>query len=450
MTVCLPPVPMSLVISFVFTIASMATSTTGLGGHPGFEEFVRKPQLKSHNHTENTDLPPCSESLAEYDRPFRVIWNHPVNCDTKDNPMNFEDYGIDFNHGMHFMGDKIKLYYYSGNWPEYHGNTPVHGGLPQTLDPQHYVTTRNDFMTSRGSGNFTGLAIIDYEGWRPIFTTNYGGLWVYQFKSIDRVRAMHPEYNQTMVREEAIREFEAGAREIFQKTLAIGQEVMPHGFWGYYNYPRFWTNARSTIDINNRLAWLWKQADVLLPSIYLWGSANISREAKERVVRNAVGEAVRIQQTFSRPNTPIYPYSWNQRGSYDFYSKEDLDATLRLSADLGASGVVLWGSSLYYRAHNQCQRLRQYVHDLLGPYVRNLTVFMETCSSQLCAKHGRCVRKDVDKTSVVNSLNTSVPMNFEDYHCRCYAPWSGPDCGTRHSVDCQPHSSGHGRTPISG
>lgn len=67
-------------------------------------------------------------------------------------------------------------------------------------------------MTSRGSGNFTGLAIIDYEGWRPIFTTNYGGLWVYQFKSIDRVRAMHPEYNQTMVREEAIREFEAGAR----------------------------------------------------------------------------------------------------------------------------------------------------------------------------------------------------------------------------------------------
>ena len=58
---------------------------------------------------------------------------------------------------------------------------------------------------------------------------------------------------------------------------------------------------------------------------------------------------------------------------------------------MGASGILLWGSSSYYRARGQCQRLQQHVRQVLGPYVRKLTQFMSDCSAALCAGHGRSV-----------------------------------------------------------
>ena len=60
--------------------------------------------------------------------------------------------------------------------------------------------------------NFTGLGILDWEGWRPTFYTNFGGFSVYKTESIKLVRRRHPDYNKTMVEKLAQAEWNAGAR----------------------------------------------------------------------------------------------------------------------------------------------------------------------------------------------------------------------------------------------
>ena len=158
-------------------------------------------------------------------------------------------------------------------------------------------------------------------------------------------------------------------------------------------------------------------------------------------MKREIAEAVRIQHKYSPPNAVIYAYSniqqltgtqtlfWDKVRMnlfffnvanklklqilinlyVDFFSslyvdrnsksclsdiailfiQDHLDASLKLSADMGASGVVLWGSSSYYRSPNQCSRLQTYMRDVLGPYVKNLTTFMTQCSQVMCNGNGR-------------------------------------------------------------
>lgn len=56
---------------------------------------------------------------------------------------------------------------------------------------------------------------------------------------------------------------------------------------------------------------------------------------------------------------------------------------------MGVDGVVLWGSSGYYREKHQCMRLQAWVQAKLGPYAKSLTSFLSDCSYTLCGGHGR-------------------------------------------------------------
>ena len=72
--------------------------------------------------------------------------------------------------------------------------------------------------------------------------------------------------------------------------------------------------------LSHRIEWLWRQATGLYPSIYLY-NPNQTIAHKQSRVSMEMAEAVRIQNTFSPPNIPIYPYSNIQQGANIFFQQ---------------------------------------------------------------------------------------------------------------------------------
>lgn len=75
---------------------------------------------------------------------------------------------------------------------------------------------------------------------------------------------------------------------------------------------------------------------------------------------------------------------------------------------MGIDGVIVWGSSYLFRprAAVKCSSIKNYVNNVLGPYVSRLLKRVTNCSVTKCGGHGRCVRKDYAKT-VPHILDTS-------------------------------------------
>lgn len=75
----------------------------------------------------------------------------------------------------------------------------------------------------------------------------------------------------------------------------------------------------------------------------------------------------------------------------------DLSYAIQQPANMGVSGVVLWGSTYDAMAKNECLILQDYIKNTLGPYCLGLTNFFGNCSQILCHGRGRCVRKDYEQ-----------------------------------------------------
>lgn len=98
-----------------------------------------------------------------------------------------------------------------------------------------------------------------------------------------------------------------------------------------------WTPVPTTTTFSHsvlhRIPWLWRQATGLYPSIYLSDPNATTAHKKSRVSRG-VAEALRIQNTFSTPNTAIYPFSNIQQGPYVFFQEVGADSSPSLSSHL--------------------------------------------------------------------------------------------------------------------
>ncbi|XP_076466175.1 hyaluronidase conohyal-P1-like [Babylonia areolata] len=330
----------------------------------------------------------CVVGLPPPDQSFRVVWNHPDTCERVKIPLHLDRYGIVFNKRRVFLGEEIQTLYRTGRWPVYSkSGEAINGGIPQLFNDTTFNKTWEDLGRYKVA-NFTGLGVLDFETWRAIYITNFGSMKRYKQESVKLAKRRHPELQNSMLNRVAEREWEEAARRVMSSKLAIGQTLMPGGHWGYYNYPRAWDGNSSPAQ-NNKIEWLWRQATGLYPSIYLT-NPNQPTSSKIQRVQKAMGEAVRIQNTFSPPNTAIYAYSNLQQGNNIFFNESHLNVTVRLPADMGASGIVLWGSSSYYKqARTQCQRLQNHLRTVLGPFVKKLTQDMSDCSAALCGGNGR-------------------------------------------------------------
>ncbi|KAL7286434.1 hypothetical protein TKK_0019382 [Trichogramma kaykai] len=348
----------------------------------GLEAFL-SPQQQKPATTTTTEAPEPKEKSSQA---FEIYWNVPSFMCHK--------YGMDFhevskkysilqNDADDFRGNRIAILYDPGDFPAFlkddrdnivkrNGGVPQEGNLSLHLD---YF--RHHLAEQLPSTNFSGIGVIDFESWRPIFRQNWASLQIYRDLSIDLERQRHPFWSPKAVQQEAEARFERAGKLFMQKTLDAARRLRPKAVWGYYAYPYCfnWTPSQQSaqcvpkvIEENDQMTWLFGNAKVLLPSVYL--SQKLTSAQKIGLVRGRIQEAVRLaRKSQSREPTKVYAYYWykyqDQRNS--FIEKRELVGTIMEISRRGADGMILWGSSADLDTEAKCNDFRDYLHEVLGP-----------------------------------------------------------------------------------
>ncbi|NXX73440.1 HYAL1 protein, partial [Urocolius indicus] len=405
-------------------------------------------------------------------RPFITVWNIPSErcAQWYGVSLRLDVFDIVANSHESFKGQDITLFYLQqlGLVPYYTlQGVPVNGGLPQNTSlTAHLQQAIKDINVTLSSPDYSGLAVIDWESWRPVWARNWASMSIYWEKSKELVRQQHPKWPSQWVEEVAKQQFEKGARDFMQKTLELGKILRPDGYWGFYGFPDCYNDEFSHLPYtglcpevekqrNKELGWLWKSSRALYPSIYVPSLLNGTDKVLP-YVRYRVAEAFAVQRGVLSDEIPVLPYS---RISFDlgvdFFSQEDLVNTIGESAAQGAAGIIFWGSLEYASSKEMCLKLKDYVEGPLGHYIINVTASADLCSRSLCSGRGRCVRQDkreaflhlhparfaidlrADKPWVMaQSLESAddISQLAEEFRCQCYDTWQGPRCATKGSA----------------
>ncbi|NWX31299.1 HYAL1 protein, partial [Notiomystis cincta] len=402
-------------------------------------------------------------------RPFITVWNIPTErCLERYNvSLSLEVFDVLANAQQSFTGQDITLFYSDklGLFPYYTSDgVPVNGGLPQNSSLEtHIQRATRDIEVTLSSPNYSGLAVIDWERWRPVWVRNWDSMEIYQQKSEELVRQQHPQWPPREVEEAAKRQFEESACDFMNGTLWLGESLRPRAYWGFYGFPDCYNNDFDSPSYNGmcpeveqqrnkNLSWLWKSSQALYPSIYLPARLN-GTDKVLAYVRHRVAEAFAVQRGVLGSGIPVLPYSQiSFELTVDFLSQEDLMNTIGESAAQGAAGIILWGSLDYSTSKEMCLRLKDYVEGPLGRYIVNVTAGAELCSRSLCSGQGRCVRRDrrhgylhLDPSRFAIDLHAGKPWLLaqslepeqhvsqlaKEFSCQCYDKWQGPRCDTQ-------------------
>ncbi|MGH0184807.1 UNVERIFIED_CONTAM: hypothetical protein FKN15_015797 [Acipenser sinensis] len=326
--------------------------------------------------------------------------------------------------------------------------------------------------------HFSGLAVVDWEEWRPQWVRNWGSKDIYQHKSRELVRGLHPDWPAYKVEQQASWEFNAAAQRFFTETLRLGRMLRPQGWWGFYLFPDCYNHEYKKgfhnytgqcppleVQRNNELAWLFAESKALYPSVYLPEVLQSSPQGR-LYTRARLREALRVADLpDSDSSLPVFAYT---RPFYAYsltpLTETDLVSSIGESAALGANGVVLWGGIDYSRNQSNCLMLNRYLERTLGPYIVNVTTATRLCSRLRCSGRGRCIRRDpaadvhlhLDsesfwievrpgegpedrRVSVRGQLTRSAWARMrEQFRCQCYQGWSGEGCKQQDSLGTRP------------
>lgn len=258
--------------------------------------------------------------------PFLTVWNAPTSSCSM-------DYGVDLDLGIFnivqnqnqcFMGENITIFYSDklGLYPYYSGEVPVNGGVPQnaSLD-QHLKVASEGIDSFIPDRDFQGLAVVDWERWRPLWDRNWDSQHVYQEASKALVRARHAEWSPAQVESAAKAEFEEAARKFMEETLKLGQKQRPSGLWGFYGFPNCYnvyspkssgyTGECPEVEKkrNNQLGWLWNVSSALYPNIYLnLGMRQLHQEVL-LYTQHRILESMRVRALLAPSAPPVFPYA---------------------------------------------------------------------------------------------------------------------------------------------
>ncbi|XP_004451864.1 hyaluronidase-3 isoform X1 [Dasypus novemcinctus] len=379
------------------------------------------------------------------EHPFLVLWNVPsARCQARFGVhLPLQALGIITNRSQRFRGQNITIFYKNrlGLYP-YFGprGTAHHGGIPQAVPVDRHLLRAACQIHHRLGPGFTGLAVLDWEEWSPLWAGNWGRRRAYQAASWAWARQAFPDLDPREQLHEARAGFELAARALMEGTLWLGRTLQPHGLWGFYRFPACgngWHRRVSnytgrchaaTLARNTRLHWLWAASSALFPSIYL--PPRLPAAYHQIFVQHRLQEAFRVARTGHPHPLPVLAYArLTHRSSGRFLSHDDLVQTMGVSAALGAAGVVLWGDLSFSSSEKECWHLHDYLVGILGPYVTNVTRAAMACSLQRCHGHGRCARRDPGQLEAFLHLQPDgSPGAWESFSCRCYWGWAGPSC----------------------
>nr|AFP89957.1 hyaluronoglucosaminidase 2 [Ovis aries] len=421
-----------------------------------------------------TELKPTAPPIFT-GRPFVVAWDVPTqDCGPRHkmplDPKDMKAFDVQASPNEGFVNQNITIFYRDrlGMYPHFNSvGGSVHGGVPQNGSlwvhlemlkghVEHYIRTQEP----------AGLAVIDWEDWRPVWVRNWQDKDVYRRLSRQLVASHHPDWPPERIVKEAQYEFEFAARQFMLETLRFVKAFRPRHLWGFYLFPdcynhdyvqnwETYTGRCPDVEVsrNDQLSWLWAESTALFPSVYLEETLASSTHGRN-FVSFRVQEALRVADVHHANHAlPVYVFT---RPTYSRgltgLSEMDLISTIGESAALGAAGVILWGDAGFTTSNETCRRLKDYLTRSLVPYVVNVSWAAQYCSWAQCHGHGRCVRRDPNAHTFLHLSASSfrlVPSHAPDeprlrpegelswadrnhlqthFRCQCYLGWGGEQC----------------------
>lgn len=275
----------------------------------------------------------CVQALPRTDppihpaHPFLFMWNAPTElCDIRFAvPLDLSYFHLVSSTLKTATNQSISIFYTDrfGIFPYVDEDTGemYDEGLPQLIDMQEHHELAEDDIEYYIPVDQPGLAVLDFEEWRPQWVRNWGSKDIYRQFSIDVVRKKNASLTEEEAEERAKIVFERAAKRYFLRSIRVGKRLRPHRLWGYYLYPDCYnydynqdmegfTGECPAIekDRNDELLWLWRDSTALFPSIYLELVLRDSRQAR-LFVRHRIQEAMRVSTLPSSSySIPLYAY----------------------------------------------------------------------------------------------------------------------------------------------
>uniref|UniRef100_A0A672H9G0 Hyaluronidase n=1 Tax=Salarias fasciatus TaxID=181472 RepID=A0A672H9G0_SALFA len=401
-------------------------------------------------------------------KPFIAAWNAPLDmCSIKYNVTTNLDrvFHIHGSPRADWTGQNVTIFYANrlGYYPHY---TPqggaMHGGLPQncSLD-SHLHKAFQDINHFIPAEDFRGLAVIDWEFWRPQWSRNWHKKDIYRRKSRELTSKAYINVTSAQVEELARRRFEKSARAFMQRTIQLGTRLRPNALWGFYLYPdchnynlheQNYTGFCPLLERmrNDELLWLWNSSTALFPSVAIRKS-HTNSISNLHFSQHRIREALRVASLTSREyQLPTYVYlRLGYRDEAMPLTAADLIHTIGESAALGAAGFVIWGDLNLTSSRFNCTKVKSFLTRRLGQYITNVTRAAEVCSDVLCQGNGRCVRRNPRARHYLHLSSDSyhirptgeggfavsgwhsqheLQLLRRRFHCHCYEGHEGDGC----------------------
>ncbi|XP_032378875.1 hyaluronidase PH-20 isoform X1 [Etheostoma spectabile] len=349
--------------------------------------------------------------------PFQLMWNAPTElCNIRFKlPLDLSHFQSISSTLKTATNQSVSLFYTDrfGIFPyvDEHTGKIYNEGLPQLIDLQRHQELAENNIKYYIPADQPGLAVLDFEEWRPQWNRNWGSKDVYRRISIETIKKKNPSLTNAEAEDRARVAFEHAAKTYFLQSVRVGKRTRPSRLWGYYLFPECY-NYNFKKDMsgftgecpavekkrNDELIWLWGEATALFPSIYLELFLRDTLQAR-LFVRHRIREAMRVSML---PNSsysiPVFPYIRPlYKDTTDKYMSEfDLVNTIGEAAALGAAGVISWGDMKLTESEDSCFGARRHLEQVMNPYILNVTTATQLCSKTLCQGRGRCLRKHWD------------------------------------------------------
>lgn len=216
-----------------------------------------------------------------------------------------------------FYRDRLGLYPYIE--PD---GTLVNKGLPQLASLEEHLRKMQEGVQKYiQDTEAKGLAVIDWEEWRPLWVRNWDPKHIYRKRSQELVQQKKPNWPSDQVYKTAQQEFERSARTYMLETLKQAKHLRPNQLWGFYLFPdcynhhytrtlENYTGGCPDVEMarNELLNWLWTESTALFPSIYM-GTVLRSKPAGRQFVRNRVKEGMRLASSGEGLARPVFVYT---------------------------------------------------------------------------------------------------------------------------------------------
>ncbi|XP_072308594.1 hyaluronidase-2 [Eucyclogobius newberryi] len=400
-------------------------------------------------------------------KPLILAWNAPTEDCAPRHGVRFQLdlFQIVASPNEAFFRQNLTIFYKErlGLYPYFEEDkSPVNDGLPQVASLARHLKKMPEVVQKYiREPDAKGLAVIDWEEWRPLWIRNWDAKDIYRKHSREWVRQKHPTMPEEQVFRAAQQEFESAAKEFMLETLRLAKRLRPNQLWGFYLFPDCYNHDyRRTLENytgrcpdveearNEQLKWLWEESTALFPSIYMSAMLRSSRSGRQ-FVRNRVKEGMRLASSGEGLARPVFVYARpTYANSLVPLTETDLVSTIGESVALGAAGIILWGDVTYASSKTSCSELQAYLQEPLSKYLLNVSQAAELCSQALCGSRGRCLRRNPDsdvylhlsplthaitsqngRLAVAGELDEAEKMRFEmDFQCQCYSGYQGETC----------------------